>query len=71
MLWPPPVRGDRATVDCACQVRVRWRVPFVFIYVVIVEGRGADCRIRSHDLNKHHFVRLERFAERRRESGPS
>jgi hypothetical protein len=71
MLWPPPDRGDRATLKCACDVTVKWRVPFIFLYAVVIDARGAECSTSCHAPDRHTFVPLERFTAGRGGPPPS
>jgi hypothetical protein len=70
MLWPPPTRGERVMLTCACQADVVWRIPLLFVYWVRLAERHPECARVGHVFDKRVFVALETI-ESRAESEPS
>jgi hypothetical protein len=64
MLWPPPIRGERVMLTCACQATVVWRVPLVFVYYLHVAQKGHGCVSVGHVSGKRIFAALEAVASR-------
>ena len=64
MLWPPPARGERVALRCACRATILWRLPLAFLYRVRIVQRDSRCTRSRHILDKQTFVALETIVSR-------
>jgi hypothetical protein len=68
MLWPPPARGDRVRLSCACHASIVWSLPFVFVYRLHLIEKHAECRHAHHSPTKRIFAALEALKSRDHEA---
>ena len=64
MLWPPPTRGERVALTCACQAKILFRFPWMFAYYIRVERADPVCARKGHADGQRIFVMLETIASR-------
>ena len=64
MLWPPPARGERVALRCACRATILWRLPVAFIYFVRITHPDQQCGNAGHAPGTRTFVALERIVSR-------
>ena len=64
MLWPPPTRGERVALRCACRATIVWHLPVVFIYYIRFDQRDHGCIRAGHAPGRRTVVGLEAIVSR-------